>query len=258
MTGLSKSMKKILFGVVPIVFLFAILAIPLYGKGNDNQSSTKAVLGLVEHVRGNTLVVDDKKEGTMEAEIDKKTKFIGNGKRLLRLSNIKPKDIVAIVGSESERFATNGAKLKQALKVFVKEGSSSAQLKRRAIYGVIQAINASSITLVHPIHQERTFTLLVDDKTRIKMKGNDHATLSDLKVGMRIAAVGELNNQGALVAKLIHVIPGLAKGIFNKHPLATPSATLTATPTATLTPSITASPSVTLSPSPTATSSPTP
>ena len=76
----------------------------------------------------------------------------------------------------------------------------------------------------------------------IKFKGKI-TTLSSLTTGARIVGVGELNDQGVLIAKLIHVIPGLGKGI-NK--ISTPSATLiptlTATPTATLTSTPSATP----------------
>ena len=91
------------------------------------------------------------------------------------------------------------------------------------------------------------------------MIGIEGATLADLSLGLRIAAVGDLNEEGLLVAKRIHVIPGKATGIFEKQPFTAPEATGTATPSATPTATGSATTPIPTEITPTvATSSPTP
>ena len=90
------------------------------------------------------------------------------------------------------------------------------------------------------------------------MKGVVNASLANLQIGQRITAVGDVNNDGSIIAKLVHVIPGKATGILKKNPLATPSATLSITPALSPSPTATISPVLTATPSPTLVLSPTP
>lgn len=132
----------------------------------------------------------------------------------------------------------SGKKPKKLHKVIVLEATGAAQLKRRAVMGVISDIVGNIITLVHQIQRERSWRVLVNEQTVYHIKGiaTGSGSLSDLSVGLRIAAVGDLAEDGGILAKRIHVIPGKATGIFRRFPIATPSATPTSTPSATLTP----------------------
>lgn len=251
-------MRKILVFinvVLLILIFFTVVVVPTYGQGKKAQApgqakkEEKAVVGNVDQVKGNSLVVEEKKGNKKtETTVDGTTQVIGDNKKRLNLKQIKPKDFVAIISTESGT-ATGASKPKKAVKIFVQEASVSAQSKRRAIQGVISNINGNVLTLVHQVHHDRIFTLLVTDQTLVKMKGAESSSSANLQVGMRIVAVGDLNEQGMLVARRIHVIPGLAKGL-PKLPLATPSGTL-GTPSATPIASPSATPTATPSATPT-------
>jgi len=200
-------------------------------------------------------VVEDKKGNREETTIsDLNVKVIGKDNKPLKLGAIKLKDMIALISAEGSASAEAEGKLGKVTKIYVKDASSSAQSKRRAVSGVITAINNGVITLAHIIHRDRIYYIQTSPSTVIHMKGNDSATVANLAVGMHIAAVGDLTSTGSILAKRIHVIPGLAIGVFNRFPIASPSATLTATPSAT--PVLSSTPSATLVPS--STPSPTP
>lgn len=164
--------------------------------------------------------------------------------------------ITQILSSE----ATGSSLTKNTLKLErleVKEATSATQLKRHAVSGIITAVSGDVITITHQIQQNRTFLVFINSFTEIRIKNTESASASALTTGMRIAAVGEPVNEGIL-AKLIHVIPGKAIGVFNKQPVATqegvisitppPVATGTATPSPSSTQSATPAESPTLSP----------
>lgn len=281
-------MIKIFTGILSVIIVLSILSIPLkaqegfgaiLGEKKQNPNASKeeknVVIGEVDEVTNKKVVVDDKKQNIKtEAVIDNKTKVVGQNKKLLKVSQIKIKDKVALISTDSGSAATDGAKIKKAVKIFVKPASPSAELKRRAVQGIIDGINGVTITLVHQIQRDRTFTVIVDSQTAIKIKGITDSTLDSLQVGQRIVAMGDTDGAGAILAKRIHVIPGKATGIFKRFPIATPSATLTLFPTITSTPSATVSgtpeltptttpsvsttPSATLSPTTIPSSTPTP
>ena len=223
------------------------------GQAKKEEVTQKATIGNIDQVKPNSVVVDEKKaKKKTEVTFDKNTKIINQDKKVLKPSALKNKDLAAIISTESGK-----TKEKKIVKMFIREASSSAELKqqkRHAVSGVIINISGETITIAHQIQRERTWTLQVTAQTVIKIKGIEGATLVDLAVGQRIAAVGDRNDEGILVAKRIHVIPGKATGVFEKQPLATPSGTLTGTPTST--PS--ATPTEEISPTPTATESASP
>lgn len=208
---------------------------------NDNSQKNKATIGQVENVTTDAVIVEDQKtKKQTKIVIDKDTLILDKTNKKMTTPNFKLKDKVAVIASDSGLVDKKEIK---ALKVYVRQATDSAQIgqkKRHAIQGVINAINGQLITLVHQIQRERVSNIMVNAATVIKMKGKLTASLSDLVVGQRIVAVGDLDESNLLVAKLIHIIPGKAVGIFKKQPLATPSAIIseTPTPTASTTPTI--------------------
>lgn len=261
-------MRKLLIGSIVAILFLVILDTPLSAQGKLDQAPGKnkneagnssknnlVVIGSVESVTGSTVVVEEKKgKKKTEAEVGQDTRIIGQDKKVLKIGALKLRDLIAVVSSGSGD-ATDSGKFK-VKKIFVKEATAAAQLKRRAVHGVITNISSNIISLVHQIQRERTYTVVVNDLTVIKLKSEEatgSASLASLAVGQRIVAVGEPSDSG-LVAKLIHVIPGKAIGIFKKYPLATPSASLAATPTA----STTASAQPTVVPTPSSPASPSP
>lgn len=181
----------------------------------------------------------------------KETKLVSDFKANLipppkqaKLSVGKLKDLIALESTTSaDRLP--GVKVK---KLDVTEATAGAKLSRRAVSGVITAIEGDTMTVSHLIHRERTWTVLVNAQTVIT--GKDVATGSaTLTLGMRIAAVGQPTDLG-LLAERIHIIPGKAIGVWRRLPVATSSAQVSPTPIASpsATPTETATPSATPTP----------
>lgn len=128
--------------------------------------------------------------------------------------------------------STNSATLtkQQIKKLESTVASTGATLKRHAISGVITSVGEGQITISHQIQTDRVNTIYYNASTAVAIKGIINATTSDLAAGMRIAVVGELVD-GILLAKRIHVIPGKAKGVIKKLPVASPSAAISITTT---------------------------
>lgn len=228
-------------------------------QGNSKKQEDQVIVGSVDDVSGNTIQVEEKKGKKQEVTIDKQTKVVGQDNKQAKLGAIKLKDIIAAIGTEEGQTATQTGKFK-VKKLFVQEATASAQMKRRAVQGMIMDISGSIVTLSHQIQEALLYTIIVNDETVIKTKeASESGTLASLAVGQRIVAVGDLSETGGILAKRIHVIPGKATGIFKKQPVATPSAVITSIITAT--PSAAPTSSATPSTTPTSTlpeESPTP
>lgn len=185
-------------------------------------------------------------------------------KRGLKIDIDNLKDILEKIGSKSAGLGKDN-RYKHFIKVELKNSSGSGQTKRRAVSGIISEISNGIITLTHFIQRDRIFTILTDDKTIVTIKDNPDAKISDLIPGMRISAVGKLDEKGEILAKRIHAIPGLAIGPNEKYPFSTPSGLITTpsetTPSGLITtppettpsevPSVTTTPTETLTPTPT-------
>lgn len=224
-------------------------------KGQEKKN--EVVVGSVDKVTGNTIQMAEKKGNKQELTIDSETKVVGKDNKPVKLGAIKVKDIIALVGSPEGDAATKSGNIK-VKKVFVQEASMSATMKRRAVQGVITNIAGSVLTVAHQIHRDRVYTVTVLDTTNISSKeASGSASLSLLAVGQRIVAVGDLDEQGGILAKQIHIIPGKATGIFERLPVSTPSASITpeisstpsATPVITATVSATPTEGITATPS---------
>src|SRR3989344_3753411 len=249
-------MKKIVFLSIIAFSLLVIIPVAATGKdeapgqvnketniqsNNSNAGGSKVTIGSVDEVKKNSVVVEDKKGNN---------KTVGHDKKEIKIGAIKLKDIIALISTESAETTSGSGKFK-VKKIFIKEASESAQIKRSAISGVIVDISGSTITVAHQIQRDRLYKVITNAQTEITGKSSEasasaeasgSATPLQLAVGMRIAAVGE-NVNGSIVAKRIHIIPGKAIGVFKKNPVATPSASLTpsGTPSASLSPSSTPS-----------------
>lgn len=207
------------------------------GQAKKEEMQQKAIVGGIEQVTTNSVTVGKGKlKQNVETMVDKNTLIFNQENKLIKLNTLKQNDKAAVIATDSAE-ATPGGLAKKALKIFVRQATSSAalrQMKRQAVEGVITNISGNTITLTHQIKRDRVYTLLVSPQTVVKIKGVVNGTITDLAMGQRITAVGDLNDNGMLVATRIHLIPGKATGIFQKYPISTPSASLTATPTATV------------------------
>lgn len=236
---MRKSPTLLLFFSLFSLF-FLVSQQQLLAKKENSVSKTKPVVGNVKEVTADSLTVEGKNsKKESETEVDQTTKVIGQDKKALRLRQIKLNDKVAIISSESADLG----KKKKAVKIFVKQASTSAQLKRRAVHGVVSSISGATITLVHQIQKDRNYIVTTNATTSIKLKGTQDATLASITVGQRLVAVGIPSTDGSLLATRIHVIPGNANGVFKKNPItpgsSTPSASLTPSLTGTVTPTVT-------------------
>jgi hypothetical protein len=220
-------------------------------SANSGKKSESVIIGSVDNVTGNTLVIEDEKSGKKtEVELDKTSKVVGKDKKDAKVGSIKLKDLIGLISTDSAT-ATSGGKLR-ATKIFIKEASSSAQIRRKAVQGIITSISGNVLTLAHQIQRDRSYNIITTADTVIKIKAasasaglneaSSSGSLANLAVGQRITAIGDVTPGGSIIAKQIHVIPGKATGIFKKQPLATPSARL-ATPSSVATASASPTPS---------------
>jgi len=89
---------------------------------------------------------------------------------------------------------------------------------------VITNIAGDLLTISHQIQKDRVYLVLVTGETFIKIKqtvATGSASISNLALGQRIVAVGDLGSNGEIIAKKIHVIPGKAIGVFKGQPVVT-------------------------------------
>jgi hypothetical protein len=215
---------------------------------SDNTGSRKVITGLTDEV-------------TPKIIIDKLTKYADENNKPLKSTQLKPANRLVVIADQ----ATTPGQLQKALKIYVQTATDSAGLKifsRKAVQGIVIDINGQLITLAHQIQRERHYAITVDDQTVFKINGTIDAALSDIQVGQRLIAFGDINPDGGIVARRIHIIPGLAEGIVDRLPVTpaitvapsiTPMATLAPNATPSATPAVTATPSATpaeISPSP--------
>ncbi|HOZ03544.1 MAG TPA: hypothetical protein PKX78_03565 [Candidatus Woesebacteria bacterium] len=140
--------------------------------------------------------------------------------------------------------------------------TETAEMRRHAVSGVVTSVEEGKLVLSHQVHRERVNTIYLNSSTIISSKGGVGLTVAEITVGMRLAVVGIPSDDG-LLASRVHVIPGLASGVFEKNPVPTgvdgdasltpaPTTSVSVTPAA-LSPSPSSSVSITpeTSPSPT-------
>lgn len=208
------------------------------GGNSNSESHGKASVGDVKEVNPNKITIEEKKTNKkVEADVDSSTEIIHQGNKGPSLNkgkgsinSIKKDDRIAIVGTESA--TEHKGKIGKALKIFIKEATTSGQSKRRAIQGVVLSIDGTTINIAHQIHRDRTNSVFTDSATIFKIKGIENGSIADVKAGNRIVAMGEATNSGIL-ARRVHVIPGKATGIFRRLPVSTSSGTPSASPSAT-------------------------
>ncbi len=202
-------------------------------RGNSENNSNKEEKGnqkQEEKVQNQNQIQETKPQTTPKVKDNKPlnvSEFLENKVKIEKATKIGVGRMTEILSQEGtpESSLDKNLKLK---KMDTKQASSEAQLKRRAVAGVIIDISGGVITLTHQIHRERTYTIYYNNSTEISMKENsssESAGLSpELSVGMRIAVVGIPTDTG-LIATRIHVIPGKAVGVFRKQPVSSTSAT---------------------------------
>ncbi len=221
------------------------------GKPTQEPKATKAAVAKKAEASPTP-----KSKATLEKEV--KT-FVTAKKTVQKSEKVGAAKLLQLSSSESTGSAA--AKKLKITKTYAYQASGSAVLKRNAVSGIITAVSEDTITLVHQIQRDRTFTVYYNANTLVSGKGGEASGSAQLAVGMRVAAAGTQNELG-LLAFRIHIIPGKATGILTKNPIAVPSASASALPkpssSATASAKPSASPTVKVSPTarPTASASP--
>ena len=220
---------------------FVLVSTGVYAQGNSGQRKEKPLIsGQVDTIGTNSVVVKEKAGSKKEIKLDAQTKIVGSNKKTLPLHSLKLTDSIILTSTQSATATESGIRAK---KIFVKDATASAQMKRRAVQGIISSIAGNTLTLRHQVQSERTYAVVVSTTTVITQKdATGSATLASLAVGQRVIAVGDVSGE-SILAKKIHIIPGKATGLMNKQPVASPVATGSASPSPTASASATASPS---------------
>lgn len=161
------------------------------------------------------------KDGPKTIQTNEETKFLTGkykGGARATFESLKVGDRVVAVGRvDGEGLAT--------AKIVIIIPANAPQIKRRAAYGVVeQKVASDSATLLklrHP-QNKKIFQVVVTPETRITGKGLSNPTANDIQIGSRVVAVGTVDEEGKITAKRLHIIPGLARGLFGTQP-STPS-----------------------------------
>ena len=180
------------------------------------------VFGTITSISGTTINIETKKETVKTIFTDNVTKFVQvgqGGKKTIALSDLKVGDKISAVGIAKDENS--------GLARFVVKFNRSI-LRRHAVFGTVKSISKDALTLTHLIYTDKIFTVKTTTDTKIKIKDIENASLSDIKVGDRVAASGTIDNKGVITAKRIFVIPGNFAGVKEKE--STSSATTSATP----------------------------
>src|SRR3989344_7606022 len=108
--------KKINFKLALISVMMVtglMMTLDVYGKletnhGQSNRPEDKKVtIGEVEKVNGATVTIKDKKQNEASAvTLDSTTKVVGKNNKAVKLNSIKPKDIVALISTDSATATT--------------------------------------------------------------------------------------------------------------------------------------------------------
>ena len=104
---------------------------------------------------------------------------------------------------------SKGEKKSEARKVtFGTEATGSALVKGKmqAIAGIITGINGAILTVLDKSQNDAFYNLKVASAAAIRLSGNEKASLSALSLGQAALAVVTLDEEGNLVANLIHAI----------------------------------------------------
>jgi hypothetical protein len=217
-------------------------------KANQQTDTVKSKTTATEKTRETTV------NPTPKIISDQVVKFLQEKPKPEKPAKIgagKMKELISLESSRSG-IATVSVRIKKMESALA---SPSSTLKRHAISGVITSVSSSVITISHQTQTGRVNTIYFNASTVITVKGSTIGSAGELIIGARIAAVGEPADDG-LLAKRIHVIPGKATGVFNRHPVATGGAGLAASPTPSASvsgiPTILITPTETLMPLPTA------
>ena len=188
-------------------------------KIRDKFRRRAHVFGEITAISATTITIETKQGSIKTIFTDSETKFLQlgkGGKKEIELTDLKVGDEIAAVGIAKDE--------NEGLAKFVVR-FVTPQVRRHAVFGEVSEIGDNQLTVSHLIQKDKpTTTVKVTAATKIKIKGKENASFSDIKVGDKVAASGIVDENGVITAKRIFVIPGKFEGAKPK------SATESATP----------------------------
>lgn len=243
-----------------VILIFLVLPNTLTAKQEDDKSLSQGQLKKAENQKDIGIYKQTEAPGQT---VDRENNGLGGIKKTgnenlnitigknqekklktAKLGTLQMKDLLNIAGTDAGKLKNMNKKL---YKLELKQATGSSLLKkRRAVMGIITSISGNIITLAHQIQSDRIYTIVMDGNTVITGKltepvtedtDAENATSSGTQLALepdtRIAAFGLPQADGTLLAEKIHIIPGLAVGVYNLNEdsqiSSTPSS-ITATP----------------------------
>lgn len=182
----------------------------------------RSLLGKITDIQDSSLLIETK-NGIKQLKLNQEINIIDNRedkKKTLEIKNLQIGDSIAALGF------TDTKDILDTRRILV---VSETTIIKRAVYGIVQEKSAGKLTIKHP-KKDETWTIKTDGKTKFSAKLDGKigkVKFDDIEVGDRIISIGiPTKESNTLLTKLIHVIPGKAKGL-----LASPSPKPSSSPT---------------------------
>ena len=162
------------------------------------------VFGTITSIKDTTLTIETKQGSIKTVYTDDFTKFFSvnsKGRSPITLEDLKVGDKVSVAGigkNDPGGDAKHIVVLKRSIP------------KRHAVMGKVKELDGTLITLTHITKTDRLYSVIVGKDAKIKIKGQEEATLTDIKVGGTLIASGSVDKNGKIIAKRVFVIPAKA------------------------------------------------
>lgn len=184
------------------------------------SNKPRALIGKITEIQDGSLLIETK-DGVKQLKLGANVTVIdardSKNKKTLDGKSLVLGDLIVALGFQNSKDVLEGRRI-----LVISELPTST---RRAVYGIVEELKKDSLIIRHP-KKDEMWTIKVDSKTRFTKKSDgkvQKAEFSDVETGDRIVAVGTPTKEtNTLMARLIHVIPGKAKGLI-KSPSPSPS-----------------------------------
>lgn len=164
----------------------------------------RAAVGELTEITDTTLEIKNRNGNLEMAATSEDTSYVrvaGGRRAEIKFEDLVLGDFTVAMGHR------NGNGVLEAQRVITYD--NSPLVKKGAVYGVVQGNTSGEITIRHPQTGEVASVIATKDTTVTK-KGEsvfDEIEASEIEVGDRLIAAGELNKTGSIEAGRIHVIP---------------------------------------------------
>lgn len=174
------------------------------------KGQIRAFVGEISKI-SNLNITTTNPRGEKQIRVSEETKIIGKGRKEIKLEDLEIGNFILAMGY----LGDNG--VLEARRIVVAE---KPKLPARAVaFGKVTDISTTEEKILTVKNEKKgiTYTVVVTDKTIITKKGEtkiEKVNFSAIEKGDRIVAIGTPteNEKKVITAKIIHVIPGKAKG----------------------------------------------